>query len=282
MWISPNICGLLRRRIGPQFHPMLERTMALTIFLLRAGIDPTKALKAASRLQRMRSIRTTLFSSSARRRVHPHGRDSSPIEWVQSIGRVKSAAAVLIRASTSRHFAVVFGTGRYLLDLQAIEQRFGLLTTLNAVDPRKVRSIDKSSLDRQGMQSRIQASRVASAKDFGLDIEQDLVRAVAGMPIDGLLGETIAGFDSLHVSTRIEISELRQRLAVYLAKSQQTLYRREFGSSGGLTKSARCVTRKPSGDRRHAYWTMTGAKFDYPVTECYRTHAISRPTTRTK
>lgn len=210
-----------------QTDPPLQ---ALTIFLLRDGIDPTKALKAASRLQRIEIDQNhTLFIKRTKARPPTWTRFFANRVDPDHFGRVKSAAAVLICASASRHFAVVFGTGRYLLDLQAIEQRFGLLTTLNAVDPRKVRSIDKSSLDRQGMQSRIQASRDASAKDFGLDIEQDLVRAVAGMPIDGLLGETIAGFDSLHVSTRIEFSELRHRLAVYLAKSQQTLYRREFG-----------------------------------------------------
>ena len=142
---------------------------------------------------------------------------------------MKSSAAVLLCSAASRHFAVVFGNGRYLLDPQRIEQRFGLLVTLNTVDPLKVKSIDKASLDRQGMQSRIQASRDASTKDFGLDIEQDLVRAVAGTPIDGLLGRTIAGFDSLHVAARTTLDDLRERLATYLKNSQQTLYQKEFG-----------------------------------------------------
>jgi uncharacterized protein (TIGR04141 family) len=202
----------------------------LTIFLLRELDDPVKALKSARRLQRIDiDANHTVFIK--RTKAHPPS-------WAQffgkrvdpdNFGRVKSAGAVLLCAAAGRHFAVVFGTGRSLLDLKCIEQRFGLLATLNSVDPRKVRSIDKASLDRQGMQSRIQASRDASAKDFGLDIEQDLVRAVAGTPLDGLTGETIAGFDSLHVVARIEFADLRSRLATYLQKSQSKIYQKEFG-----------------------------------------------------
>lgn len=203
---------------------------ALTIFLLRELKDPTKGLKSAGRLQRI--------DIDANHRVFIKRTRAHPPSWAQffadrvppdSFGRVKSSAAVLLTEAAGRHFAIVFGTGRYLLDPQSIEQRFGLLVTLNAVDPKKVRSIDKSSLDRQGMQSRIQASRDASARDFGLDIEQDLVRAVAGTPIDGLIGETVAGFDSLHITARIDFDDLRARLADFLRKSEDTTYRREFG-----------------------------------------------------
>jgi uncharacterized protein (TIGR04141 family) len=206
------------------------RLQALTIFLLRDFNDPIKALKSAGRLHRINiDANHTVFIKRTK---------SHPPTWAQffanrvdpdTFGRVRSSAAVLLCTAASRHFAVVFGTGRYLLDPQSIEQRFGLLVTLNAVDPHKVRSIDKASLDRQGMQSRIQASRDASAKDFGLDIEQDLVRAVAGTPVDGLLGETIAGFDSLHVAARITFGDLRERLVTYLTNSRQTLYQKEFG-----------------------------------------------------
>jgi len=34
--------------------------------------------------------------------------------------------------------------------------------------------------------------------------------------------------------------------------------------------------------RRYAYWTSTGTKFDYPVIEYERTHAVSGPIVRTE
>jgi uncharacterized protein (TIGR04141 family) len=207
--------------------PLLQ---ALTIFLLRELEDPRKALKAAGRLHRIEiDANHTVFIKRPKPKAPTWAQFFDGVVEPDVFGKVKSAGAVLLCAAAGRHFAVTFGTGRTLLDPLKIEQRFGLLATLNSVDPRKVRSIDKASLDRQGMQSRIQASKESPTKDFGIDVEQDLVRAVAGTPSDALPGETIAGFDSLHVNARIEFRDLRDRLEKYLKKSQAKVYQREFG-----------------------------------------------------
>lgn len=211
----------------PRTDPPLQ---ALTIFLLRELQDPVKAIKAAGRLQRIQvdDNHLVFIKRQSSRTPSWAGFFAGHIE-PERFGRVKSSAALLLTKAAGRDFALAFGSGRHLLDPQSFEQRFGLLVTLNAVDPKKVRSIDKASLDRQGMQSRIQAGRDASARDFGLDIEQDLVRAVAGTPLDGLVGETIAGFDSLHITARITFADLPGRLAKYLKKSQERTYQKEFG-----------------------------------------------------
>jgi uncharacterized protein (TIGR04141 family) len=203
---------------------------ALTIFLLKELEDPRKALKAAGRLQRIEIDENhAVFIKRTKPKAPTWAKFFDAYVDADIFGKVKSAGAVLLCAAAGRHFAITFGTGRTLLDPLKIEQRFGLLATLNSVDPRKVRSIDKASLDRQGMQSRIQASKDSPTKDFGIDVEQDLVRAVAGTPSDALFGETIAGFDSLHVNARLEFSDLRGRLEAYLKKSQAKLYQKEFG-----------------------------------------------------
>jgi uncharacterized protein (TIGR04141 family) len=202
----------------------------LTIHLLRETQDPEKALVRIGSLRRIAIDANHTVYIKRKRAKHPSwvlffGGRVDPDEF----GKVRSSGALLLCNAAGRHFAVTFGTGRYLLDALFIEQRFGLLVTLNTVDPRKVRSIDKASLNRQGMQSRIQASRDASASDFGLDIEQDLVRAVAGTPLNGLIGETVAGFDSLHVNGRLVFSDLCDSLAFYLQKSKDKTYQQEFG-----------------------------------------------------
>jgi uncharacterized protein (TIGR04141 family) len=219
-WPNDNMSGPATNTLPP--------LQALTIHLLRDIPDPLKAISRLSQRIEIDSNHTLYVKRT--KAHHP--------SWVtffggrvnpNAFGKVRSSGALLLCPVAGRYFAITFGTGRYLLDPLFIEQRFGLLTTLNAVDPRKVKSIDKASLDRQGMQSRTQASRDASARDFGLDIEQDLVRAVAGIPIDGLIGETIAGFDSLHVNVRVTFPELRDRLKTYLAKSREQTYQQEFG-----------------------------------------------------
>jgi len=200
----------------------------LTIYLLRELAVPEKAISRSSKKITIDPNHTVYIKR--KKAHHPSwaaffGNRVDPDEF----GKVSSSGALLLCPVAGRYFAITFGTGRYLLDPLAVEQRFGLLVTLNTVDPGKVKSIDKASLDRQGMQSRTQASRDASARDFGLDIEQDLIRAVAGIPLDGLIGETIAGFDSLHVNARIEFQKLRDRLDTYLTKSRETTYQQEFG-----------------------------------------------------
>lgn len=204
---------------------------AFTVYLIRDVItDRLKALKSRSGLRRLEVANVgTLFV----KRPKPHFPSwskffSSRIDPIE-FGKISSSGAVLMVTVAGRHLAVVFGTGRSLLDPLMLEQRFGLLTTLNAVDPKRVRSIDTQSLAKHGMQSRTQASRDSTPREFGLDIDQDLVRAVAGTPIDGKVGETIAGLDSLHVSARISLDDLPERLSLYLKTSKDKKYQAEFG-----------------------------------------------------
>jgi uncharacterized protein (TIGR04141 family) len=201
---------------------------ALTIFLIRELFDLKKIVKKTNLHKIDLGAHGTLHIKRPRNKLPTWTDFFKGHVNPEEFGHVKSAAAVLLTIVDGRHFAVVFGNGRYLLNQLAIEQRFGLLVTLNAVDPKKIRSIDKAKLDRQGIQSRTQASRDASANDFGLDFDADLIKAVAGTPIHAKVGETIAGFDSLHVATRISFDDLRAQLALYLKKSNEKTYQQEF------------------------------------------------------
>lgn len=98
-----------------------------------------------------------------------------------------SAAAVWLIDVAERTFALTFGYGRSLLRPGTWEEDFGLRVTLNAVDPSKIRSIDRVKFDAISQHSQIQASRDANIVEFGLDVEEDLLRAVTGKPRDGTL-----------------------------------------------------------------------------------------------
>jgi uncharacterized protein (TIGR04141 family) len=209
----------------PKSDPSLQ---PLTIFLMRDSVERKKLLSAKNLRKIDLGAHGTLYIKRPRNKLPSWASFFDGHVDPEEFGRVKSAAAVLLTVVDGRHFAVVFGNGRYLINQLAIEQRFGLLVTLNAVDPRKIRSIDKAKLDRQGIQSRTQASRDASAEDFGLDFDADLVKAVAGTPLNGKNGETIAGFDSLHVAVRIAFDDLRSKLSAYLKTSSEKTYQKEF------------------------------------------------------
>ena len=147
----------------------------------------------------------------------------------RAFGLITSVSGVLLVQVHDRWFAVTFGPGgRFLVEKTAIEERFGLLVVLNSIPDNQIRSMDKTAFDALATQSRVQTSREASPIEFGLDVERDLVRAVTGTPGDTGLGQRVHGVDSLKASVRIDLADLPDLLARYLAQYRSTNYRRSF------------------------------------------------------
>lgn len=148
---------------------------------------------------------------------------------LRAFGAGRSISAVLVLEVQGRWFAITFGPGgRHLLEKTAVEERFGLLAVLNSIPENRIRSMDKTAFDALATQSRVQTSREASPIEFGLDVERDLVRAVTGTPGDAGLGQRLHGVDSLMASVRINLEDLPDLLARYLAQYQSKEYRRSF------------------------------------------------------
>jgi uncharacterized protein (TIGR04141 family) len=72
------------------------------------------------------------------------------------------------------------------------------------------------TLDAISQQSRIQATRETNISEFGLDVEQDLLRAVTGAPSDPTLGIRLTGKDALQATVGNALNEIPQLLAKYL------------------------------------------------------------------
>jgi uncharacterized protein (TIGR04141 family) len=135
------------------------------------------------------------------------------VDLDSALVRNASTAAVWLIEIQEKRFALTFGYGRNLLKPSAYEEDFGLRITLNAVDPNKIKAIDRMTLDAVAQQTRIQASRDASMSEFGLDVEQDLLRAVTGVPVDPTLGQRLTGRDALQVIAPIKLDQIPDLLA---------------------------------------------------------------------
>lgn len=163
---------------------------------------------------------------------HPH-----PPPWVtffrdavddlSAVQGMSSSAILLIRTGR-RIFAIAFGFGRMLLSPGTTDERFGLNVTLNAVDHTQIRSIDRETLDSPAPHSQIQARVAASITEFGLDIDQDLLRAVTGIPRDKTLGKRLTGKDALRTTGPFTLEGLPPLLRRCLAESKKTNYREHF------------------------------------------------------
>lgn len=138
-----------------------------------------------------------------------------------------STSAVFVTPAAGRLFAVVFGYGRTMLDASKYEESFGLRTVLNAVEPEKIRTIDATRLE-SAQHSRVQANQATDIGQFGLDIEQDLVRAITGELEDKLLGRRITGRDAVQITVPVRLDTIAPVLERLLQESLRNEYRNKF------------------------------------------------------
>jgi uncharacterized protein (TIGR04141 family) len=132
---------------------------------------------------------------------------------IEKVGVNSSVSALLLIPANGKVWALTFGHGRSLLREGVIEDRFGLRTALNAIDPEKVRAIDKEIFDSLASQARQQAIADTEFENFGVNVERDLLYAVAGMPRDTeRLGRRLFGKDALICSYKKAIAELPEFL----------------------------------------------------------------------
>lgn len=214
-------------------------TNKLSIYLLKEGIDTKDDIFAepdSVKILQLGEGATLYYSNS----------EPNPPAWLNKFfgnatsNQLKgslytafvSAALIIdvqIDAETKRTFALTFGLGGWqLLKSGAYEERFGLMTTLNMVKPDSIRSIDKSNMGLSPKQAREQAINAGEIADFGVDIEQDLVRAITGKCVNPDHGSTITGKDSLHISSKVDISNIKEKLKIYYQASQMQTYKSNF------------------------------------------------------
>ena len=214
--------------------PDIQKTERLTIYLIKESfasiadiIDASSALKRFPIPQN--GSLGELYIPPAHPKEPKWSRFFQAHVAPKEFGKASSVGALLALNHQGRIFALSFGTGRFCLKQDCWEDRFGLLVALNCIGTNIVKSIDKHSLDVLARHTREQASREATASEFGLDIEQDLLRAVTGTPGDPVtFGKWITGMDTLHVSVPVTIESLPNLLDSVFAKYQETSYRQTF------------------------------------------------------
>src|SRR5690606_38340664 len=137
----------------------------------------------------------------------------------------RTSAAVLLIPHQGRTFALTFGYGSFMLREGTWEENFGLRTTLNCIQRDRIRTIDRKTFEAIALHSREQSSRETGIEGFGLNPEQDLLRAVTGTPSDEAYGTRLTGMDSLTADLPLELADLPGLLERYLGASQRDDYK---------------------------------------------------------
>lgn len=138
---------------------------------------------------------------------------------------------VQVTENQERIFAIPFGYGWTFLNNGVYEERFGLKVTLNIVEPDNLRRIDKKSMSTAPKDTSEQLSKVGPATDFGIDIEQDLILSITGKTKDSErnFGKTITGKDSLTLSAKVNLSNIKDFLKLVYKKYEGDEYKTNFG-----------------------------------------------------
>lgn len=143
-----------------------------------------------------------------------------------------------------RCYVLVFGQGgRFLIRDDVCEERFGLICALNSIAPRSFRAVDVQSLDAIQSQTRIQSGEATTSDQFGLDVEQDMLKAIVGAPSNPALGSRMAGSDPLSVSVKMSISDLPHLLGAYRKKFEAELSSADYEwvNNISITKSSTLI-----------------------------------------
>lgn len=207
------------------------RKEKLSIYLIKSGLQtPELSIKQEMVLS---AHDFTLENSEARLFIKRDSGIKSP-PWTKIFtehpdgsdivfGSSKNVGAVLLVSTGDRSFLLSFGTGFHLIRGEMIERDFGLRVTLNAVEPDKLRSLDKASYDDNPLSSRTQSTLNSDIFDLQVDSESDLVYAVTGACKYPLLGNQITGRDSLTLMVETSLTGIVNILKKSFELFQQKL-----------------------------------------------------------
>lgn len=140
----------------------------------------------------------------------------------------QNISAVFLLKQSGRVFAITFGYGRSLLKIGTWEERFGLRVVLNSIDRDKVRIIDRKNLDTMLTNTRTQTSRKCAIEEFNLDVQQILLKAVTGDPIDKNFASSISGADSLSIACQTTIETIKNKCEEMYSAFVSQEYRKVF------------------------------------------------------
>jgi len=210
-------------------QPKKER---LNIFLLKSGISRQHAIRPdAGNLMSFPISEEFDFEGEIKVKVS----HASPPGWKRFVESgthedlpdlaTQSAGALAVITVEDRIFCVSWGNGRHWIDEKNIERRFGMIVTLNTVDPKLIRSVDREEFETVTRMTRSQLSVASSIDSFGLDVQRDLVRSVTGTPEDPAFAAHVTGADNLVLHTVSSFAQLGAKCGEALQHYREEKYK---------------------------------------------------------
>lgn len=207
----------------------------ITVILIKTGFDYNGIIKNDLNIQH-ENVDGHDFYYKSSNTATPKWVANFFVNGLEFAEQLKSASAMAVllvkinfREDDERVFAISFGYGRNLLNPNCIEERFGLITTLNSINANMLRSINYRNIDSVPLSGQVQSSKLGGIENFDVDINRDFLKSATGNIDVENLGKTMTGADSLTFSAEADINNIEDILRRCYEKYKSQAYMEHFG-----------------------------------------------------
>lgn len=189
----------------------MTKSRIFSIYLLKPGYDAQNALKDEHLLG---DPLTDVQNLPAGAKLYLA--DNAPSEpwWKdywginRDLNQVSKGAIVFLPVS-DKCLALTFGHTQHNLKNEAYEYDFGLRTTLNAVDPSKIRSTDILQPE-DAKRERIQSPVASDLTFFDINSDESIVKRLTGAvrPELQVYFKHVSGANNVRISSKVAVSEI--------------------------------------------------------------------------
>lgn len=221
----------------------MAKTRTFSIYLLKEGVTIANALKENHGLSildgnggALDELNITIYLSEAR---------TTPPWWKRYLGierdlsQRQEGALVFIPCcieDTTRIFVLTFGMTYHKLQEGSYEYDFGLRTTLNAIDPTKIKSTETVQPDNAKRQ-RMQSPTADALSFFDFNRDQNIIKTLAGKvkPEYSEWFKSATGVNSIRITSSVEVENLPQLCRQLYGLYSSDNYRQTFPDLFNIT-----------------------------------------------
>ena len=189
----------------------MAKSRGFSIYLLKEAFSPENALKEDSDLELIEEDNTNLPERAV---MYIADRPGGPPWWKgywgvnRNLHQMQKGALVFLPVD-SRWVALAFGMTHHQLNDNSYEYDFGLRTTLNALDPSKIKSTDVLQPENAKRQ-RIQSPRASNLNFFDIRYDESIIKKLTGSVKEDYseLFKSVTGASSLRISSKLPPYEI--------------------------------------------------------------------------
>ena len=212
----------------------MKKSNKISIYLIKEDIEYNQILKefAYNNILREDENSVTYFAPTRNNRpdwLISYFNYSDDINISNSHAQVISIHKIVID-SKERIFVIPFGSGKYLLNDDVIEEQFGIKILLNSVPIDGFRQLVVANYGGDHRIKNEQTPKKTNISEFGFDIFNDFVRRATAKSEEELFNNnTITGGDLLSVSVPVTIENVNEFLVSCYERYKSDKYKENFG-----------------------------------------------------